>query len=140
MGMRNLLTATFVTLALVACGATDEASSPDGEWIAVSAVADGSSVELVDGFAVTIGLDGDAVVGTAACNRYSGAIVVGSDGSFEASELSWTEIGCEPAVQEVERAYLTSLSNFANYSVADDVLTLSGDSDEWVFQRSAATG
>jgi len=140
MSMRTVLTATFVTIALVACGTADDAASPDGEWIAVSGVAAGSNVELVDGFAVTIGLDGDAVVGTAACNRYSGGVAVGSDGSFEASELSWTEIGCEPAVHAVEQSYLTSLSNFTDYAVADDVLTLSSEFDEWVFQRSAASG
>ncbi len=140
--MRTLLISAFVVLASVGCGSEDgDAASPEGAWIAVSGVSSGSDVELVEGFPVTLALDGDEVVGTAACNRYSGAVAIGSDGTFEASGLSWTEIGCEPAVHEVEQAYLASLSTFSNYAVADDVLTLSGTSDEWVFARSGnATG
>jgi len=138
--MRIVLTATLLALTAAACGGADEATAPDGEWFAVSGVSDGIAVELIDGFAVTIGFDGDRIEGTAACNRYSGLVEVGSDGSFAASELSWTEIGCEPAVMGVEQAYLVSLSSFTNYVVADDVLTLSSATDEWVFEPDTAAG
>jgi heat shock protein HslJ len=135
--MRIVLTAALLAVAAVACGG-DEATAPEGEWIAVSGVSEGAPVELVDGFAVSIGFDGDLIEGTAACNRYSGVAEVGSDGSFSASELSWTEIGCEPAVMEVERAYLVSLAGFTDYVVADEVLTLTGPDHEWVFEPSAS--
>lgn len=139
--MRSPLIAAIAALVLAACGSVDDdVVSPEGEWIAVSGVSDGLAVELIDGFAVTIGLDGDQMVGTAACNRYTGIVAIGPGGSFEASELSWTEIGCEPAVMEVEGAYLTSLGNVTDYVAAVDVLTLSSDSDEWVFERSVSSG
>ena len=136
--MRILLTASLIAL-VAACGSTDDgggAASPDGEWLAVSGVSDGVDVPLIDGFAVTIGIDSDLIEGTAACNRYSGTVAIGDDGSFAAGDLSWTEIGCEPAVMEVEAAYLRSLSRFTTYAVADGVLTLSSASDEWVFEPS----
>lgn len=141
--IRTLLGITMVAVAVAACGSADdlvESGSPDGEWVAVSGVSGGSSVELVDGFAVTIGIDGDQVVGTAACNRYTGRVAVDPSGSFGASELSWTEMGCEPAVHEVERSYLTSLDEFTNYAVSGDVLTLSSELDVWVFERSTPAG
>ncbi len=125
-------------LVLVGCGAADTgpaATSPEGDWIAVSGVSDGSEVVLIDGFAITISIQDDQIVGTAACNRYSGEATIGSDGSFGAGELSWTEIGCEPAVLAVEQSFLASLSDVDHYGVARDVLTLSSESDEWVFER-----
>jgi len=142
MRTRTLLGVALAAIAMTACGSDEDgdAGSPDGEWIAVSGVSDGSAVELIEGFAVTIGIDGDQVVGTAACNRYSGQVTTDRGGSFRASDLSWTEIGCESAVLEVERSYLTSLDEFTNYAVSDDVLTLSGSSDEWVFEPSPDGG
>ena len=142
MRTRTLLGLTLMAVALAACGAADEsgdAASPDGDWIAVSGVSDGSNVEFVEGFAVTISIDGDQVEGTAACNRYSGEVTVGSDGSFQVGGLSWTEIGCEPAVLELEQSYLGSLGAVTNYVVAGGVLTLSSESDEWVFASHVGT-
>lgn len=148
MRTRILVGIAATAVALTSCGAGDDdaspapspAASPDGEWVAVAGVSDGSEVELVEGFAITIGIEEDQVVGISACNRYSGAVQVGDDGSFAASGLSWTEIGCEPAVLEVEQAYLTSLGEFTHYAVGDGSLTLSSESDEWVFTPSAPAG
>ena len=101
-----------MVVVLAACGSADDggsAGSPVGDWIAVSGTSDGSNVELIEGFAVKISIDDDQVAGTAACNRYSGGVSIGSDGSFQVDGLSWTEIGCEPAVLELEQSFLAAL-------------------------------
>ncbi len=136
MRTRTLLGLTAMVVVLAACGSADDggsAGSPVGDWIAVSGTSDGSNVELIEGFAVKISIDDDQVAGTAACNRYSGGVSIGSDGSFQVDGLSWTEIGCEPAVLELEQSFLAALGDVTSYAVADGVLTLSGESDQWVF-------
>ena len=133
-----LLAASVV---LAACGGDgdDDASDPstvEGEWVAVSGVSEGDEIDLIDGFAVTIEFSDGAVEGQGSCNRYSGEADVGDDGSIAVSDLSWTEIGCEPDVQMVENAYLASLARVDSFSTDDDVLTLSSDVDEWTFERA----
>lgn len=143
MAVRTLLTVSLIAFVVGACGSEDDggdaAESLGGEWTAVSGVSDGANVELLDGFAVTIGIDGDRIEGTAACNRYTGTVSIGDDGSFAAGDLSWTEIGCEPAVMGVEQAYLMSLGRFAEYDLGDGFLTLSSETDEWVFAQAVAS-
>ena len=140
--MRTLSTvAVAVIVAVLAgCGSSDGMSTPDGEWRAVSGISDGADVELVEDFDVTIGFDGDRLAGTAACNGYGGSVAIGDDGSFAAADLSWTEIGCEPAVMAVEQAYLTSLTRFTEYQLTADLLTLRSGTDEWVFTGVAVAG
>lgn len=110
-------------------------AAPDGDWIAISGVAAGSDVALLDGWDITMSVDGDEIGGTAACNGFGGAAEIDDDGSFRVGELSWTEMGCESPVQTLEQVFLTSLGDVTHYAVLDDVLTLSSDVDEWVFHR-----
>lgn len=114
------------------------ATSPEGDWVAISGSVGGSDVELIDGWDITVSIDGDQIGGTAACNGYGGEVQIGAEGALDVGELSWTEMGCESAVQAVEQTFLASLGTVTNYSVDGDALTLSNESDEWVFERLVA--
>ena len=70
----------------------DPAGTIDGSWRLTSATIDGSVIALVDGWQVTLDVDGDQIGGTAACNGYGGTAVIG-DGTVSVGELSWTEMG-----------------------------------------------
>ena len=103
--------------------------SIDGGWVLVRGQLDGEEIELVDGWDVTLNIDGDEIGGTAACNGYGGTVAVGDEfdlgGSFVIGELSWTEMGCEPAVMELEQQFLRALGEIDSYELAD-TLSLAG--------------
>jgi heat shock protein HslJ len=107
-----------------------------GDWLLTSGTIDTLPVVLVDGWNVSLSVDGTDIGGTAACNGYGGSAAIG-DGTFSIGELSWTEMGCEPAVMDLEQAYLRALSAVTAFVVADDVLTLSGPATELKFELLA---
>ena len=104
--------------------ATDDATdgSVDGDWMLLSGHLDGEEIVLVDGWNVTMSIDGDRIGGTAACNGYGGTLDIGDEfdlgGSFVVGELSWTEMGCEPEVMELEQQFLATLSQIDSYELA----------------------
>lgn len=142
MKMRRFLIPALLlgAVAFSACGqdsdndSSGSGESLNGEWIAVSGNTDGVDVVLIDGYDVTLSVDGDEVRGRAACNSYQGTVDLG-DGTITVAELMWTEMGCEPAVHETEQAFLGALGDAATYTVSEDTLTLTGTDDEWVFTR-----
>ena len=84
-------------------GAASEAI--EGEWILVAGEIDGVPVPLVDGWDVSLSIKWGELGGTAACNGYGGFVDVSAAG-LRVTELSWTEMGCEPAVMQLEQSYL----------------------------------
>ncbi len=126
-------------------GSTDSTSgdgdgSIDGFWLLIRGVLDGEEIVFVDGWDVTMNLDGDQIGGTAACNGYGGSVTLGDEfelgGSFEIGELSWTEMGCEPAVMELEQRYLTALDAVDSYELADTLsLGRTGAGTSLVYER-----
>jgi heat shock protein HslJ len=106
----------------------------DGPWLLVSGTVGGSPVALVDGWDVTLTVDGSQLGGTAACNGYGGTVET-TDGAFLVTDLGWTEMGCEPAVMDLEQAFLGSLDGITSHTVEGDVLTISGPAAEWVWER-----
>lgn len=135
MGMKRVL--IFLSAAavlLAACGADaadgDAASTvppvPDGQWDLLS------GAPIVDGFPVTLIIEGAGVNGRAACNSYFGSVAV--DGaSITIGQLGQTEMACEPAVMDSEFAYLQALSAVTTWERTADRLTLSGGDVELVF-------
>ena len=93
----------------------------DGSWILTSGYLDGEPFDLVDGWNVTLTIDGDQVSGTAACNGYGGTLTtgdrLGGSGPFRVTELSWTEMGCEPEVMQLEQRYLAALQAVDSYEL-----------------------
>lgn len=108
----------------------------DGFWRLASATIDGAAIVLVDGWQVTLDVDGSQIGGRAACNGYGGTAVIG-DGTITVGELSWTEMGCEPAVMQLEQAYLGALPEVTSFVVADDRLTMTGPTSELIFDPVA---
>jgi heat shock protein HslJ len=117
---------------------SDAPAAVDGDWVAISGVTDGVTIDLVEGRDVSLTIDGSSIGGTAACNSYGGEAEFG-DGTIRVGDVSMTEMGCESPIQEIEQAYLSALTTFTKFAVLDDVLTLSstvdGAVDEWVFER-----
>ena len=111
-----------------------------GQWLLRSGSLDGEEIELIDGWDVTLDIDGDGVGGTAACNGYGGTVSVGdeleSGGSFVVGELSWTEMGCDPAVMELEQRFLAALRQVDSYELADTLsLARTGAGTSLTFER-----
>jgi heat shock protein HslJ len=138
-----------VALVAAGCGGDDDSrpagepvptpgpsSSVDGDWIAISGVTDGATIELVEGRDVTLTIDGSSIGGTAACNGYGGEADFG-EGSISVGQVYVNEMGCEAPIHEVEQAYIAALTTATHVVVIDDVLTLSSGDDEWVFERAA---
>lgn len=104
---------------------TDDASDEtvQGDWVLASGHLDGEEIALVDGWNVTMSIDGDRIGGTAACNSFGGTVAVrdelGLGGPFVVGELSWTEMGCEPEVMELEQQFLAALGRVDSYELAD---------------------
>ena len=107
------------------------ASGLDGDWVVTSGTVGGEPVVLVDGRDITLSIDGDEISGTAACNGYGGAATFDA-GAIAVGDVSQTEMGCEPDVQQLEQIYLGSLAALTAYEVVDGVLTLHGGEAEWV--------
>ena len=145
MGMRSKLI-SIVALALVvaACGDPGTAdqpggdggdattstrpsvTTPDGSWILAS------GAPTVDGFPISLTLEGQQFSGRAACNQYGGTIAVsGSD--WRLTEMFMTEMGCETEVMRAEQAFITALRNVSTWSIVDGALTLEGPDQPLVF-------
>jgi heat shock protein HslJ len=112
-----------LTLLAAACGSEASAgspgSTPDGDWQLTEGVA------LVDGYPITMSIDGNEVSGRAACNSYFGTVTV--DGNrITIGELGATEMGCRPAVMEAEAAFLAALLEVTTFDRDGNRLTLSG--------------
>ncbi len=94
----------------------------DGDWLVDELTVDGARIALDPSSPITVTVEDGAVSGTAACNRYMGAIDWSSEagfGRFVVSELSWTKKGCEAQVMKVEQSFLTALQAVDSYEAAD---------------------
>ena len=137
-----LVVALIVTAA--ACGTGDPHSAgrgridagssggPDGAWALSAATVDGAALDLDDRYRVTMTIDGSRVGGTAACNGYGGALTT-AGGSFAVGDIAQTEMACEPAVMEIESAFLQGLLRVSAVARSGDVLSLTGDGVELTF-------
>ncbi len=93
-----------------------------GNWLVDELTVDGVRVELDPVWPVTMAVDADTIRGTAACNQYTGVIDVSIDagyGRFVVSDLSWTEMACEPPAMQIEQAFLSALQVVDSYEAAD---------------------
>lgn len=124
-------TLTLAVLLLGGCGSLAPAANGTltGEWQLTDGTHDGAPLPLVDEAPITFAIvDGEAT-GRAACNAYSGTATIDGEG-LAIGAMSTTEMGCEPAVMELESAYLAALRGISGWERAGDVLTLSGEGVE----------
>ena len=132
--MRHLLHSPLVALVLLAsacsAGASQSPSAPDpngllGSWVLVEGAGPGGDVTIVDGYRITLEIQGPEVGGTSACNHYFGRMAVVGD-SLRIEELGGTEMACQPDVMASESAYWAALGAVTGWSRDGDSLTLAG--------------
>lgn len=132
----------MAALLLTACGGAagpgSGGATPDGDWVLQSGTSDSAEVPIVDGYDITLTIDGDDWGGTAACNSYGGTAAV--DGSqVTVTGVFQTEMACpQDGVMESEAQYLDAFLQVSSFEVADDRMVLrDGPSDtELIFARS----
>lgn len=107
-------------------GANSTSTGIDGSWILVV------GAPIVDGFPITLNLEGDRFSGTAACNGYGGEAIA-SGGTWVMSGLAHTEMACESAVMDSESQYLKVFADVTSWSIVDGMLEMTGTSGELVF-------
>ena len=122
-------------LATSACGGGETAAPtdlprPDGDWQLVSGV--DTPVE----FPITMSIVGTEVSGRAACNSYFGTVVVNGP-AVGFGELGGTDMGCETAVMEAERTFLSALELVESFEYRNNQLVLAGASNALIFDRIA---
>lgn len=150
----NTRTAFLMTLLLAACGGgpvggdttppSDTPPAPilDGSWTLVDGVVDGTPLGPVAGRepSLTIDPDGQRAYGTTGCNTYSATMVIA-----DAGWLLWgdgfavTEIGCEPAVMDVESRFLAALTRTDRVEMDGDSMTLTNEDGSVVLQMLVKT-
>ena len=140
--MRNALIALAILIASCGTpspsdGAADTtqppSEAPDGSWVFTEGTAGGAAVPLVDGYRITLNINGTQIGGTAACNSYGGTNR-GDSSAFAIDELAHTEMACEPAVMASETAFLNGLRGVTSLIRAGDRLELSGDGVSFSFE------
>ena len=127
--------AVAVALGLVGC-ATDDGPTPTGTWQLVEGVGPEGEVPLVDGYPVTLEVNGEEWRGTAACNTYGATVETRGD-EVEITELFATEMACpEEGVMASEAAYLAALRDVDELEVDDRNLHLRGSASDLTFIRT----
>jgi len=105
----------------------------EADWVVAELMVEGERVEVDPSWPITVRVDGDVISGTAACNQYTGVIDWSAEagfGRFVVSDLSWTEMGCETEVMQVEQSFLAALQAVDSYEAVDGL---------YVAQSGAAT-
>ena len=116
-----LMAAVVATVAACAAPGDPTATSPTsaplaGDWV----LAEG--IDVVDGYPVTLAIDGPTAGGRSACNSHGArAVLNGSAVRFD--QVSSTDMGCAPAVMDVEAA-VSVLGDGFTAQVDGDVLTV----------------
>jgi heat shock protein HslJ len=129
-------------------GSGDETTIDDGRsppppevdgtsWRLVAGDGPLGSIELVDGYLITITFEGNQLSGTAACNGYGGTYRLDGN-TLVVSELSWTEMACERVeVMAAEQAYLAALLDVTEVTATGEELVLGSSATELVFAQQA---
>lgn len=111
----------------------DEGPPLDGAWVLIAATLDGTTLSLNDQYRVTMTIDGSQISGRAACNSYGGAVSI-DNGVFSLGEIAQTEMGCEPAVMEIESKFMQGLFSVTGAARSGDIASLTGDGVEYTFE------
>lgn len=96
----------------------------DGSWHLVAG-SDASGALVLAGRTVTLVVDGGEANGTSACNMYFATVDVDGD-AVRFSGVGGTEMGCDPAVMELEQRYVAALTAVDRAVRDGGTLTLTG--------------
>lgn len=107
----------------------DSSSTYDGTWTLLEGRGPKGDVAVIDGYRVTLVIEGERISGTAACNSYFGDATI--DGtSFSVAGVGSTEMGCRRDVMKAEDAYISALPAIETIQRNKDRLTLTGRKSE----------
>ena len=135
---RHLAIALALVLILAACGDDEPAGdggdttttalpSFDGSWLLISGTLDDAPITIVDGYPITLVLDGAAAGGTAACNSYGGEATI-EDDTIEFGPMAITEMACgDGGVMDSESEFMEALARTDTIKIVDGMLELAGD-------------
>ena len=73
--------------------------------------------------------------GTTGCNTFSGAVATEGN-RFTVTNMTWTEIGCEPDIMRQETLILEALQNAERYEIEGDGLTIFSPADRSLVYRA----
>jgi heat shock protein HslJ len=134
--MRKTVALLVFVLFAAACGDGDaarptaELPRPEGDWQLVDGVSTSAD------FPITMSITGTEVSGRAACNSYSGTLVVNGS-AVEFGEMGWTEMACEPAVMAAESAFLSALESAQTFEYSGDRLVVQSEGADLTFDPVA---
>ena len=106
-------------------------------WVLDRTSIEGLAPEAPDDARVDLQFEANAVAGTSGCNSYFGSYEV-DGGSISFGTLGGTEMACEPALMQLESAYLAALGDVRNQQGSGGELVLSGDDVRLVFREDEA--
>lgn len=131
--------AVVAALLLVGCGDVGGAGGStdvlDGTWVLTAGSGPDGALDLDVPVDVTLVI-GEGEWRGAVCNHYGAPVTVTAGGQvrIEGDGVSRTEMAClEPGVMELEDAYLTAFVAVDRWAIDGDVLTLTGEGVELVY-------
>lgn len=92
----------------------DGATLEGATWVLDRTSIDGLAPGAPDDARVDLIFEDDAVSGTSGCNRYFGSYEV-NGGSISFGTLGGTEMACDPALMQLESAYLAALGDVRDH-------------------------
>lgn len=116
-----------------------EASDLDGEWLLADAEIDGAALTPVEGYAITLEIDGDRIGGNAGCNSFGGSF--SRDGSdVELIDVGITEMACaDSGPMEVESTFIQGFWRVNSIERSADGLVLTGEDVSLTYNPVAPT-
>lgn len=120
-------------LALAGCASPGAGPNADGDWVLVSGQTADGEIEIVDGHAPQITIDGYAITGTGGCNQI-GFAEPDEELDDWPTEFVSTMMACDPPqIMEQEAQFLQALEDLEDVAVEDDQLVISGSASELRF-------
>ena len=106
-----------------AATAQDEPAPPEGQpWELAAYAAESGMTAVPDGLTPTLSLVDGAATGNAGCNQFSGSYSLDGASLSIAPEVVQTLMACEPAVQDIEDAYMALLPTTAAWQSSEGTL------------------
>jgi heat shock protein HslJ len=129
----------LVVSAACSAGGSPSPRAPDpngllGSWVLVEGTGPEGDVTIVDGYRITLEIQGSEIGGTSACNHYFGRMSVVGD-ALRIDELGGTEMACQPDVMASESAYWAALGAVTGWTRDGDSLTLTGPDASLTYEQ-----
>ncbi len=107
-----------------------------GAWLLRHGSGPDGDILVPDDHRITLIVDaGKRELGGQACNHYGGRFELDDDGSISLGVMGMTEMACAEPMMTAEAAYHAALAAVREVERDGDVLTLTGDGTQLVFER-----